>query len=123
MVWIEFDLHKPAADRPIRRLHELRLPCLKTYQIICTSQINLKEKICTLSTIYKYICLQVGFIGGICLPCYDLLVKVLPNTAPMQEQCTYNLNVWKAKAEERNNQLQIKEENQEEEEKESTKEE
>lgn len=66
---------------------------------------------------------QVGFIGGICLPCYDLLVKVLPNTAPMQEQCTYNLNVWKAKAEERNNQLQIKEENQEEEEKESTKEE
>ncbi|XP_059090065.1 probable 3',5'-cyclic phosphodiesterase pde-5 isoform X3 [Tigriopus californicus] len=57
---------------------------------------------------------QVGFIGGICLPCYDLLVKVLPNTAPMQEQCTYNLNVWKSKAEERKNQLEAKEENPEE---------
>ena len=45
--------------------------------------------------------LQVGFIGGICLPCYDLLVQVLPETAPMQEQCSHNLNTWKEKAADR----------------------
>jgi cAMP and cAMP-inhibited cGMP 3',5'-cyclic phosphodiesterase 10 len=43
----------------------------------------------------------VGFIGGICLPCYDLLASVLPNTARMQQQCANNLNIWKQKAEEK----------------------
>ena len=42
---------------------------------------------------------QVGFIGGICLPCYDLLEQVLPSTGPMKEQCAYNLQVWKRKSE------------------------
>ena len=44
---------------------------------------------------------QVGFIGGICLPCYNVLVQVLPTTAPMQIQCEQNLDTWKQKAEER----------------------
>lgn len=41
----------------------------------------------------------MGFIGGICLPCYDLLVQVLPNTEPMQKQCKDNLETWKELAE------------------------
>ena len=45
------------------------------------------------------IIIQVGFIGGICLPCYDLLEQVLPSTSPMREQCAYNLQVWKRKSE------------------------
>ena len=45
--------------------------------------------------------LQLGFIGGICLPCYDLLVQVLPNTGPMQKQCLKNLETWKERADAR----------------------
>ena len=52
--------------------------------------------------------MQVGFIGGICLPCYDLLVQVLPATAPMQENCKDNLNIWKEKADERRRELESK---------------
>ena len=37
---------------------------------------------------------QVGFIGGICLPCYDLLVQVLPGTSPVRKQCEENLGSW-----------------------------
>lgn len=44
---------------------------------------------------------QVGFIGGICLPCYDLLVQVLPGTSPMKKQCVENLGTWKHLSEER----------------------
>ena len=29
--------------------------------------------------------LQVGFLVGICLPCYELLAQVLPQTEPMVE--------------------------------------
>ena len=49
--------------------------------------------------------LQVGFIGGICLPCYDLLVQVLPATGPMQQNCKDNLNTWKDKADERRREM------------------
>ena len=52
--------------------------------------------------------MQVGFIGGICLPCYDLLVQVLPATAPMQENCKDNLNIWKGKADERRQEMEAK---------------
>jgi hypothetical protein len=48
---------------------------------------------------------QVGFIGGICLPCYDLMVQVLPETFPMQKQCQSNLDTWKQKAEKRKRDL------------------
>ena len=49
--------------------------------------------------------MQVGFIGGICLPCYDLLVQVLPATGPMQQNCKDNLNTWKDKADERRREM------------------
>ena len=45
--------------------------------------------------------LKVGFFGGICLPCYDLLSKVMPTVTPMLEQCQSNLAKWKTLAEER----------------------
>ncbi len=61
---------------------------------------------------------QVGFIGGICLPCYDLLVQVLPGTSPMQEQCQSNLNQWKSKADERRKEIAMKEKEKEEQERE-----
>ena len=48
--------------------------------------------------------MKVGFIGGICLPCYDLLVQVLPGTAPMKSQCEANLGTWKQLSEERKKQ-------------------
>ena len=44
---------------------------------------------------------KVGFFGGICLPCYDLLSKVMPTVTPMLEQCQANLVKWKYLAEER----------------------
>ena len=46
----------------------------------------------------------MGFIGGICLPCYDLLVQVLPGTSPMKNQCEANLSTWKELSEERKKQ-------------------
>ena len=43
------------------------------------------------------------------MPCYDLLVQVLPSTAPMQTQCSKNLDVWKEKAEQRKKDLEAAE--------------
>ncbi|XP_074640630.1 putative 3',5'-cyclic phosphodiesterase pde-5 isoform X4 [Tubulanus polymorphus] len=42
---------------------------------------------------------QVGFIVGICLPCYELLAAVLPGTQPMVDGATANLKKWKELAE------------------------
>ena len=44
---------------------------------------------------------KVGFFGGICIPCYDLLSKVMPTVTPMLEQCQANLGKWKKLAEAR----------------------
>ena len=44
---------------------------------------------------------KVGFFGGICIPCYDLLCKVMPTVTPMLEQCQSNWGRWKSLAEER----------------------
>ena len=38
------------------------------------------------------------------MPCYDLLVQVLPGTAPMKSQCEANLGTWKQLSEERKKQ-------------------
>jgi len=38
---------------------------------------------------------QVGFLIGICLPCYELLSEVLPNSKPMVEGAMNNLQKWK----------------------------
>ncbi|XP_028034227.1 probable 3',5'-cyclic phosphodiesterase pde-5 [Bombyx mandarina] len=41
---------------------------------------------------------QVGFLSQICIPCYDMLYRILPNTKPMYAMATKNLNRWKARA-------------------------
>lgn len=43
--------------------------------------------------------LEVGFLVGICLPCYELMAQVLPNTKPMVDGATSNLKKWKYLAE------------------------
>ena len=45
--------------------------------------------------------MQVGFFGGICIPCYELLAKVMPTVQPMVDQCHSNWAKWKQLAEER----------------------
>lgn len=37
---------------------------------------------------------QVGFLMGICLPCYSLLNSLIPQTMPMMQMCQDNLNRW-----------------------------
>ncbi|XP_072930934.1 probable 3',5'-cyclic phosphodiesterase pde-5 isoform X2 [Epargyreus clarus] len=41
---------------------------------------------------------QVGFLSQICIPCYSMLFKILPNTKPMYIMALRNLNNWKSKA-------------------------
>ena len=43
---------------------------------------------------------QVGFISGICIPCYGLLHSLIPETKPMLEGCENNLQRWKELAKE-----------------------
>lgn len=38
---------------------------------------------------------QVGFLTGICLPCYRLLYDLIPETKPMLDQCQANLEQWR----------------------------
>lgn len=37
---------------------------------------------------------QVGFLMGICVPCYTLLFTLLPETKPLLEMCEENLRKW-----------------------------
>lgn len=37
---------------------------------------------------------QVGFLLGICLPCYSLLNTLIPQTVPLIQMCQENLNRW-----------------------------
>ncbi|CAK1553954.1 unnamed protein product [Leptosia nina] len=39
---------------------------------------------------------QVGFLEEICVPCYKILCKILPNTKPMYEMVDKNLSIWKS---------------------------
>jgi hypothetical protein len=39
---------------------------------------------------------KVGFINGICIPCYSLLYKLIPETKPLLDQCQANLARWQA---------------------------
>ncbi|KAL4235697.1 hypothetical protein ACF0H5_004090 [Mactra antiquata] len=43
--------------------------------------------------------LEVGFLVGICIPCYDLMVQVLPETTPMKDGALSNMKKWKELAE------------------------
>lgn len=38
---------------------------------------------------------QVGFLMGICVPCYTLLNNLLPETKPLLEMCQENLRHWR----------------------------
>jgi len=38
---------------------------------------------------------QVGFITGICIPCYSLLNGLIPETKPLLDGCQSNLERWK----------------------------
>ncbi|XP_064626928.1 probable 3',5'-cyclic phosphodiesterase pde-5 isoform X4 [Lineus longissimus] len=52
---------------------------------------------------------QVGFIVGICLPCYELLALVMPETTPMVEGARDNLKRWKELAEKHKEDREAKE--------------
>lgn len=39
---------------------------------------------------------QVGFLNGICIPCYTLLYRLIPETKPLLEMCQKNLDKWKS---------------------------
>ncbi|KAK4293759.1 hypothetical protein Pmani_033559 [Petrolisthes manimaculis] len=38
---------------------------------------------------------QVGFLSAICIPCYELLNRVIPNTDKLLDGCKANLDRWK----------------------------
>ena len=38
---------------------------------------------------------QVGFITGICIPCYSVLNRLIPETQPLLDGCQTNLQRWK----------------------------
>lgn len=40
---------------------------------------------------------QVGFLRNICLPCYTLLYKLIPESKPLLEMCEQNLGKWEEK--------------------------
>lgn len=53
---------------------------------------------------------QVGFLTGICLPCYNLLYQLIPETGPLLEMCQQNLGKWQAiadKMQKKRNEKQI----------------
>lgn len=39
---------------------------------------------------------QLGFLNGICIPCYSLLYRLVPEAKPMLKQCQENLVRWQA---------------------------
>lgn len=43
---------------------------------------------------------QVGFLNGICIPCYTLLHRLIPETQPLLNMCTENLDKWQTIANE-----------------------
>ncbi|KAI6180281.1 Phosphodiesterase [Aphelenchoides besseyi] len=53
--------------------------------------------------------MQVGFMKGICCPCYDVIAKVIPQAEQLKERAAYNLAKWEELAEEQR-QLQSEEE-------------
>lgn len=43
---------------------------------------------------------QVGFLTGICIPCYTLLYRLIPETKPLLDMCQSNLAKWQSIADE-----------------------
>lgn len=51
--------------------------------------------------VVKFIlCSQVGFLTQICLPCYEMLQIILPNTSKLLVMASNNLEKWSQKADE-----------------------
>ncbi|CAI2299650.1 unnamed protein product [Caenorhabditis sp. 36 PRJEB53466] len=44
--------------------------------------------------------MQVGFMRGICMPCYELIARIFPKVDKMRERCEYNAKKWEELAEE-----------------------
>ncbi|GMT26972.1 hypothetical protein PFISCL1PPCAC_18269, partial [Pristionchus fissidentatus] len=44
--------------------------------------------------------MQVGFMRGICVPCYDAIATVIPEVSKLRDQCEYNAKMWEQLAEE-----------------------
>ncbi|KAK0424025.1 hypothetical protein QR680_008463 [Steinernema hermaphroditum] len=38
--------------------------------------------------------MQVGFMRGICVPCYDLMSKIVPEAKQLKDRSTYNATKW-----------------------------
>ncbi|GIY50613.1 probable 3',5'-cyclic phosphodiesterase pde-5 [Caerostris darwini] len=49
---------------------------------------------------------QVNFLEGICIPCYELLYTLIPETKPMLDGCRKNLSIWENLAEERKKEIE-----------------
>uniref|UniRef100_A0AC34QR29 PDEase domain-containing protein n=1 Tax=Panagrolaimus sp. JU765 TaxID=591449 RepID=A0AC34QR29_9BILA len=45
--------------------------------------------------------MQIGFMKGICVECYDLISKVIPETSQLRERARTNLKKWSELAKER----------------------
>ncbi|VDK17540.1 unnamed protein product [Anisakis simplex] len=54
--------------------------------------------------------MQVGFMNGICMPCYDLLSCIIPETEQLKERCKYNAKKWEELAEEQKHTAEEKQE-------------
>lgn len=39
---------------------------------------------------------QVGFLTGICIPCYTLLYRLIPQTKHLLDMCQQNLDKWQS---------------------------
>ncbi|GIY88254.1 probable 3',5'-cyclic phosphodiesterase pde-5 [Caerostris extrusa] len=48
------------------------------------------------------------FLKGICIPCYELLYTLIPETEPMLDGCRKNLSIWENLAEERKKKRKLK---------------
>jgi cAMP and cAMP-inhibited cGMP 3',5'-cyclic phosphodiesterase 10 len=46
---------------------------------------------------------QVGFLTGICIPCYGLLNRLIPELKPLLDMCNQNLDRWQRLAAESEN--------------------
>ena len=52
--------------------------------------------------------IQVGFLAGICVPCYTLLSAMVPSTQPMLDQCRDNLHTWRQLADTKKREMEAK---------------
>ena len=50
----------------------------------------------------------MGFLAGICVPCYTLLSAMVPSTQPMLDQCRDNLHTWRQLADTKKREMEAK---------------